>query len=635
MNQKEKQLVNYLLNQNETLTSKDLSAALGFSVRTVKSCVQSINRQAKSPLVASSFQGYTINRSLALELLKEENPLVPQGRDQRINYIRKQLLLHHGQDLDLYTLCEQLFVNYSTIKADIGVMNRMYSNFPIQFVCHSDKLSIKGTERAIRKFISFSVYDEAETNFMDISLIESSFPDLDIRKLAELVIKAFKNQNYYVNDFAMINVVLHLAILIDRIRDGGQAKAGVSELAMAQGFDLIIANKIADAIEKEFSVLVPPLERFEVYTLIKTNANYIGDSKTDEVKELIGSNILKQAMQIIKEVNNTYLVDLSSENFLIPFALHLKNLLARLERGTFIHNPMTDNIKKTCPTIYDIAIFVAIRLMDQYHYIIREDEISFIALHIGSEIERWQPYRSKIKTVLLCPSYLELPVNIRRRLMMEFSEDMEIVHTVSQVSELSDLEFDLLISTMAVPLNANYLCVEIAPLAEKMNLALIQDAIKQIQLKQLESKIKKEFDSIFAEKLFFAKTKIRTKAEAIHMLCENLRALKYVDKEFEATVLKREEAASTAFDLVAIPHSVEMNSVKTCISVLLSKEGIEWDSHKVHIVLLVAFNAVSKNYFHDIYESLINLFSEHQAVLKVSQCIDYQSFKSTISYLLG
>ena len=48
---------------------------------------------------------------------------------------------------------------------------------------------------------------------------------------------------------------------------------------------------------------------------------------------------------------------------------------------------MLESIKISCPTIYDIATFMAYQLMQTFQQEISEDEIAFLALHVGTEIE--------------------------------------------------------------------------------------------------------------------------------------------------------------------------------------------------------------------------------------------------------
>ena len=81
---------------------------------------------------------------------------------------------------------------------------------------------------------------------------------------------------------------------------------------------------------------------------------------------------------------------------------------------------------------------------------------------------------------------------------------------------------------------------------------------------------------------------------------------------------------------IAIPHAMEMEALKTCIGVVISKQGIHWDQACVHLVLLVAINKVDKQIFHDLYEALVILFSNDHVMDLVSECITFSDFEKLI-----
>lgn len=106
--------------------------------------------------------------------------------------------------------------------------------------------------------------------------------------------------------------------------------------------------------------------------------------------------------------------------------------------------------------------------------------------------------------------------------------------------------------------------------------------------------------------------------------------IEHVTSDFEKNVLIREKAASTAFVNIAIPHAMEMEALKTCIGVVISKQGITWDQQCIHLVLLVAINKVDKQIFHDLYEALVILFSNDQVMEQVSECTTFIDFENLI-----
>ena len=54
---------------------------------------------------------------------------------------------------------------------------------------------------------------------------------------------------------------------------------------------------------------------------------------------------------------------------------------------------------KTYPLIFDISVFVADIIQQETGYVINRDEISLIALHIGSFIESSKANKSKLSAI--------------------------------------------------------------------------------------------------------------------------------------------------------------------------------------------------------------------------------------------
>lgn len=123
-----------------------------------------------------------------------------------------------------------------------------------------------------------------------------------------------------------------------------------------------------------------------------------------------------------------------------PFSLHLKNLLFRLRNGQNIANPLTKSIKLNSPVVFDMAIYITLDIMERYHFYVSEDETAFLAMHIGAEIERQTINRSKIPTVLLCPEYRNLGVDLLNKLLLNFGNQINIVSSVHSEEALQSLD---------------------------------------------------------------------------------------------------------------------------------------------------------------------------------------------------
>lgn len=635
MKKKHMELLNYLLNHT-TATSKELAAVLSISTRSVKNYVNEINLISKEKAIISSKQGYLIQKEAAKQLLSIKEDDLPQTSEQRCFYIIKQIMLEHSSHVDIFDLCDSLYVSYSTIKADITKMNKAFANFHVHFACENDAVSIHGTEKDKRKLVSYVMYEETDQQFMDTGMIKESFADVSIDRVSSIIHDTFQKYHYYINDFSFVNLLLHFAIIIDRMREGNFVDTLKEDFLIESETERALVLDLCQQLEDEFHIRFDKSEQFEIYMLFKTNANYSLPSSEDNLKKLVGSDILALTKDIVAKVNESYLIDLNHETFVTPFSLHLKNLLLRVRNKTYTKNPMVDAIKASCPTVYDIAIFISLELMHRYHVEINEDEVTFLALHIGAEIERQKTNDSKIKCVLLCPDYMNITTNIYNKLLIDFGNQINLIKTISYENELDGLTYDMLITTIPLKKPIHREVCLIPPFKSDTSFHALQNTIDYLKVNQKNYILKKNFHDFFSPQLFIANPPQQNREDVIHLISEKMLSLEYVNQDFESTVMVREHAASTGFVNIAIPHAMEMEALKTCIGVAISKQGITWGNLCVHLVLLVAINKVDKKIFHDLYEALVILFSNENIIEQVKECETFQDFEkliySNISY---
>ncbi|WP_416324518.1 BglG family transcription antiterminator [[Eubacterium] hominis] len=629
MKKKHIELLNYLMDHNSA-TSKELAAALSISTRSVKNYVIEINLLSKEKAILSSKHGYTIQKNAARELLSIKEEELPQTSEQRGFYIIKAIMLGHSSHVDIFDLCDSLYVSYSTIKADIAKMNKTFANFHVHFTCENDAVKIHGSEKDKRKLVSYVMYEETEQQFMDSSMIKDSFSNISIDAITSIIHTTFQKYQYYINDFAFVNLLLHFTIIIDRMKEGNFVDTQKEDFIIESDIERSLVSELCEQLEQTFHIKFNKNEQFEIYMLFKTNANFSMPSSKDSLKRLVGEDILQLTKDIVDKVNESYLIDLNQESFVTPFSLHLKNLLLRAHHKTYTKNPMVDAIKASCPTVYDIAIFISLELMHRYHVDINEDEVTFLALHIGAEIERQKTNDSKLRCVLLCPDYMNITTSIYNGLLMDFGNQINIIQTVSYEDELAPLHYDLLITTIPLKQPIHREVCMIPPFKSETSFSNLQTTIENLKMNQKNYILKKNFHDFFSKELFLYDPIPAKRDDVIHALCQKMEDMEYVNHEFEEKVMIRELAASTGFVNIAIPHAMEMEAWKTCISVAVSKQGILWGSQIVHIVLLVAINKVDKKIFHDLYEALVILFSNDTVMEAAKECQSFQDFEQLV-----
>jgi lichenan operon transcriptional antiterminator len=392
----------------------------------------------------------------------------------------------------------------------------------------------------------------------------------------------------------------------------------------------ILVTRLIEEIEKKFQLTLNELEKEEIHMLFHANVNYIPSNDIQELENIAGPEILAAMTSVLESVRRTFGISLDSEGFMVPFALHLSGLFSRAKQESFLKNPMLDSLKKDYPIVYDIAVFISLRLSELFEITINEDESAYIALHIGAELEGQKRNFSKIKTVVLCPKYMGLDEKLYARLSQQFGNELNIKAVVSQFSNIENLSFELLITTIPVPKNDRYKIINVTPFyTEDQRLALVSE-VAAIRLNQKKQILSKNFDAYFNEEFFFIPDEKEQRDELIFTMCTRLAEAEIVTPDFYRHVLERENASSTAFESIAIPHSVYMDANKTTIGVLLSSGGIDWNGRKVHVVLLAAINDLDRQLFTDIYEALISLFDSPNIYAELKNITTFEAFRRFI-----
>src|SRR5690606_7697356 len=136
---------------------------------------------------------------------------------------------------------------------------------------------------------------------------------------------------------------------------------------------------------ERFGTRLPTGELTALTTLLTTRAG-TRVIPTAEVGEHL--DVLRR---IIEHAQDEFLVDLDDDTFLARLGAHVGNLVVRDREGVSNPNLLARSIKSSYPLTYDLAVFVAAEIQQEFAITIGEDEIAYIALHIGSHLERRAP----------------------------------------------------------------------------------------------------------------------------------------------------------------------------------------------------------------------------------------------------
>lgn len=627
-----KKIVRLLL-ENSPRTAATMADELGVSIRSIKNYVHEINNEYPNTIF-SSYKGYEINQEKALTILSKPANHIPQTSDERVTYIINSLLnTNKKQILDVYDLCDELFVSLSTLKNELNKVKRKMKKYDLELISKGDKVECKGLEKNKRKMMSSILYDESNINFVNIETLQHAFIDLDIEFIKQTVLEIFDKYHYFINDYSLINLVLHITIAVDRIKNGNFNTQKVDELPGVKLHEFALAQEVAHKLEEHFQITFTDAEIYEMTLLIVSRATTI-DYKSINSRNLvdfIGEELLKLVNTLIDDINAFYYIDLSEQEFFIRFALHIKNLLVRSKNNYFSKNPLTESIKVSCPLIYDASVNMARIIKEHTGISINDDEIAYIAFHLGSTLEAQKSLNEKISAILYCPNYYDINLKVTHTINQYFSNELLIKDILTDENEIDQLvDTDLIISTMPIKKVTSLPIAVINIFMNQRDQTMLKEKIEQLK----KDKHKKEFESYLRQLIipeFFCKKKgLKTYKECIDFMTKKMVKLGYVDSMFKQEVLEREKLSSTAFGSFAIPHAMKMYAHKTGMNVVISEEPIIWNDKLVNLVIMMCFNKNERYIFNEIYEPITMILSESENVKKVLMCNSYEEFIETI-----
>lgn len=632
MNKNALKLLEYLNDLESEKTAKEIAGVLSFSVRSIKNYVVQINEEFPN-MIISSKNGYkVVNKIDISEIQSEKNKEIPSSSEERIKYILTLFLIDHCESVNLFDLSEEIFVSSSTIRLDIAKINRIYSIFNVSLVIKKDTVYMCAEEKDARRLFHHLLLNE-NTNYITNRTLEQIFVGYDIDLMESMILKSFRQAGLFINDFSKNDILVHLLILFEyqkqRIGNEKPIKLPLNEKEK-EVIDLLCKNlnkfiEIDDYTKNEIAVIILP------------NINYFFSNNKDVLSH-IDKKYINAVYEIVEKVEKLYALNLNNELFISQFSTHLKNLMQRCESNKPLLNPMKSVIKNQNPFIFEVGIYISLLIKEIFQVKITEDETCFIALHIGGEVERTKKQSPKKTCALFSPNYLSLKEWLYSTITEYFSSELNILTITSNINDLDNYNFDICISTISFDNTSEYILAPVTPYMELSQLKkTIYNAIDEVENKKIKSIIKNHYEEYFHEDLFFIEDREspKTKEEWLSIMSEKMYHLEFVQESFLNNILKREDAGSTAFSKIAVPHSVDMDGLKTTICICVSKDGIRWDSQKtVNIVFLLSMNPLESNSFNELFEALISLFDE-DVVDMLKSCTSYDQFKTLLYKIIS
>lgn len=591
------------------VTAAELAHDLGVTSRSIRSYAAALG-----DLVESGANGYRVRpEAYAAHLdgdgLAESGAGSPQ---ERLVFVARRLL-DEPEGVDVYEAAGSLFVSESTIESDLTRLRGILADTELALKRQGPVVQLTGPEIARRKLISRLFRDEMRQGVVDIARIQEAFSSSGLAEFKSDLVAMLDARGFFVNEYGINDVLLHMAVALDRVaKDRVLPAAGdpqVSETIRS------LSDDLGGLVATHFDVVLDPTELRYLAILLRTRVIAPGAGR-DPVEEFVSEADLEVVRGIVTRASTEYLVDLRDENFIVRLTLHVQNLVARAHEKSYSRNPLTRSIKSSYPMIYELAVYIASRLRAAEGIEVNDDEIAYIAMHVGAYLEQQSRRRDAVTCAVVCPNYYDMHILLRDRLESALGDDLDVTSVITTAdADWGAIDADLVLTTID-PRGRRENAVIVQPFVTETDIEHIRQAVARIRRQRRRARIKNDLLEYFDERLFLRNFYARDAITMIRALGDRMIAVGAIDQDYVDQTIEREQMSSTAFtDSLAVPHAMTMGAKRTAIAIVVNDTAMDWGDARVNVIAFIAFDAGGRASFQTVFDQFVEVFGDREAVL--------------------
>ena len=595
MKQRHQQLL-HLLARQEWIKGRELASCLGVSARTVRSDIEQINREMPHIIQADRQKGYHLVAFQQNRYADPEGLLrAPQDSAERSANLLKQLLFN-GEGVSIEAFCKKCFVSAKTFDIDrIRVQQQLEEYDGLELVTKNGALVLEGPEASKRKLYRELLKKELNEDFLNSSELMNVYPELDMEQLEAIIWAKLKEYRYsirktlmpFFRKTLMPFLLLHLGLVLQRVRLGQTVQEGSVE-----GLDLEVEAMFVRSIFKEIlgDKEIPEGEILSYAKLLKAyhNSNAFQSEVHFKGKTIRLEELTNAIDERLFQWMGISFVD--QKEFKVRFQLHLQGLLERVQMNLSLPNHYVQTFKRQYPLVFDTAVSVSQYLMSELQCQITEEEIGFLALHIGAAYMQGAT-NAKLRAVLIANTQYPLIAGSVERLKEQFQHRMEFVaeEATFTIGVTEFYEADLLITFEQMEPPVAIPVVRLGLFFNTQDEIQLIKVMNQLETQKMSETIRTQIGQLMDEDFFYADVEATSREEILMQMGSRLEEAGIVNEDFLPSVMKRESLSSTDFDYsIAIPHPLHPSSNRSMISIAVLREPIQWNHFPVKLVILLA-----------------------------------------------
>lgn len=618
MGRRQEQLVSLLLRTEGWMTASALADSLWVTPRSVRSYIAQLNaRSEPETAVESGASGYRAHRSVLAGLRGTVSPEADGTTPQDRLHTLVHQLLQAPAGLDIYRVAERMHVSAATLESDLVRLRELISGMDLTLQRSGPRIVLVGGELEQRRLVSTLAHAETERGFLNLRSLQrgarlqdvdpSSFTPFK-RELTDGLVAA----GFYVNELAAGDVILHVAIAAERAAQGRVVTAEPAESSEQMQQVATLLHRLA---EKHLQVHFGAGDLHHLASLVLTRAVAPKGELTDVPLDTRIADVVDSA---VRHAAEQYQVDIYYAAFLRRLTLHVQNLVQRAREQALSRNPLTRSLKSTYPMVFQVAVAICEQLGRELDLTLRDDEIAYVAMHVGGQLERSRRADTVLSATIICPGYYELHELLRSRIDQTLGSAVEVTAVETAIDpDWSAITTDLVLTTIEPPV-PDERTVLLPPFLTDTDTERIAAAAGRRRRARRLARLRGELEHYFHPEAFIRPLQASDEEDAIRQLGAPLVASGVIDSDYIERAVQREQLSSTAFtEALAVPHALKMGAGRTAVSMGIAEHSLPWGESRVQFIALVAFSEEDHSAFQTIFEQLVEVFSERSSVQRI------------------
>lgn len=629
LNKRQEMIIKILKEQKSEMTGKQLSSILHVSDRTIRSDIESINRSQGVLLIyANMHHGYKLDHRLLAQEEIIHHAFIPCTPSERCAYILQELLCKQ-QGVKISFLKEHMFISENSLENDMKKIKNMIKTYPsLQLKRSRNEIHLEGSEIIKRKLYKELLVAETKDNFLNLDKLASLYKDFDLLKVKGTLEAVFEEFDYHLHDIAFPMLMLHVGISMERIIHHNYAHTDRKSEDLLKSKEFQIAKEFY----KRVSYYLPIQESDDEVVLLsilllgKRSSNYTQYTK---IEEKLSVSIEQLVNDIFQTIHSIFAIDFSEDEELkTGLLMHIHSLLERMIQEESLVNVYVEEIKRRYPLIFEMSVHVSQFIESKTNLYIKENEIGFIALHLGAAYDRLHQ-SDCFKCVAIYPKEAPISNILMKKIQDHFANRLEVIETFRVFEKLKVMKLspDLILTTLPLQHDLDIITIEISLFMNHDDESKIAQALQRLQRKRFQLSFISRVTPLIEPNLFFKELDLDKPEEVINFLGEKLYERSYVNADFKDLVLQREQLSATSLSFgFAIPHAIETCANTSSISVALLKNPIMWGDYQVKLVMLLAFHENDRQTMRLFFDWLANAVNDTGAFASLLQSKSYEQF---------